>query len=230
MGNYIWCEDSASGFQFWKVLFNTVFPNAVVESKQSNSKLSKAAERIREDGNTYYLIIDSAIDNPDVLRELGRLKRSVSGKTNVRIIKIHSFEFSLLSFEQLEDWVFAADDELKEKRKNLLEAKTVFVNLIINSGYANELAKFKALFDFQNKANSEKIAAELLWEITRNTGFETDKSQVGPCFINTCCEWSDRQDDDICGLDNERPTINEKMHQLIKHSVLRSAFKEAGLL
>ena len=61
------------------------------------------------------------------------------------------------------------------------------------------------------KYNSEKISAKLLNMITRNTGFETDKSKVGPCFITECCEWENRQADDICGLDNKRLSISEKM-------------------
>ena len=34
---------------------------------------------------------------------------------------------------------------------------------------------------------------------------------------------------DICGLDDNRLTLTEKMEQIIEHSVLQNAFKEAGI-
>ena len=104
-----------------------------------------------------------------------------------------------------------------------------FIRLVNNGVNANDLAGFKNLYNFPENKNQEKIAAKLLFEITRNTGFETNKSKVGECFINNCCEWNDRQLDDICGLDSSKLIISDKMEQLIKNSVLRTAFEEAGL-
>ena len=229
MKKYVLCEDSTSGYVFWEKLFSAVYPEYIVETKKNNSQLSKAVEKIKDDGNIYYILIDSAVDNPDVLRELGRLKKYMTGKTNVIKIKLHSFEFSLLSFEFLENWVFAENDDLKDKRSSFLKARREFIRLVEGSAEAGELDKFKAVYGFNDKKNEEQLAAKILHEITRNTGFETDKSQVGQCFINDCCEWADRQDDDICGLDDYRLTLNEKMEQIIKHSVLQDAFKEAGI-
>lgn len=229
MKRYIWCEDAGSGYQFWKVLFKNLYPDIIVETKHNNSQLSKNAENINEDGNLYYIMIDTATDNPDVLRELKRLKKNISGKNNVRIIELRSFEFALLSFEYLEEWVFAEHDELKDKRKQQIIAKQTFVKLMISGGKIDELKAFKSIYNYRSNTNSEKIAARLLFDITRNTGFETDKSKIGPCFVCSCCEWDGKQDDDICGLDNSKPTLSEKMKQLFEYSVLHKAFEEAGL-
>lgn len=230
MLRYCWCEDSKSGYLFWKELFKTVYPDIIVESKNSNSGLNKAADRISSnDGNLYYIIVDNAIDNPDVLREMLRLKKCIAGKTNVKIISIHSFEFVLLSFEQLEKWVFAENDELKDKRSVILEARSQFVKLVNAGGYAEDLNKFKSVYINQSKHNSEKISAKLLFEITRNTGFETNKSHIGSCFVNSCCEWDDRQENDICGLDDRKLILYEKMKQIIEHSVLQAEFTKVGL-
>ena len=92
----------------------------------------------------------------------------------------------------------------------------------------DELKAFKSVYNYRSNTNSEKIAARLLFDITRNTGFETDKSKIGPCFVCSCCEWDGKQDD-ICGLDNSKPTLSEKMKQLSEYSVLHKAFEEAGL-
>ncbi|MBR1763892.1 MAG: hypothetical protein IJ746_00685 [Ruminococcus sp.] len=80
MGYYVLCEDSGSGYQFWKKLFESLYPDFTLETKKNNSQLSKAVERIEDDGNIYYILIDSAVDNPDVLRELARLKKYMAGK------------------------------------------------------------------------------------------------------------------------------------------------------
>lgn len=229
MANIIWCEDSGSGYKFWNALFMAMYPDMAVFSQNGNSRLSKAVEQIKDDDNIYYIIIDTAIDNPDVLRELSRLKKSISGKNNIRLIKIHSFEFVLLSFEYLDQWVFAEQDNLRDKRQSFLEARIKFVKLINHGGNPDELNEFRTVYNYQNNTNTEKISAKLLFEITKNTGFETGKSQIGPCFTQSCCEWSDRQEDDICGLDNHRLKLQIKMKKIIEHSVLKESLKEAGL-
>ena len=88
---------------------------------------------------------------------------------------------------------------------------------------------FKETFAEYESKNSEQIAAKLLFEITRNTGFETDKSQVGDCFINSCCEWTERQSNDLCGLDSHRISAGEKAKLLVVRSALKAAFEGVGL-
>ena len=215
MSTYVWCEDSGSGYAFWNTVFKIMYPEFIVETKNSNTRLNKAIRQISDDNNLYYVIVDTVLDNQDVLRELTRLKRSIIGKNNIKVIKIHSFEFSFLSFEFLEKWVFAENDDLKEQRKDKLEAREKLVKLISDGGTADELSLFKSVYQYQSKLNTEKIAAKLLTEITRNTGFETNKKQVGFCFINSCCEWDDRQENDLCGLDDKRLSVSEKIEQMV---------------
>ena len=229
MSTYVWCEDSGSGYAFWNTVFKIMYPEFIVETKNSNTRLNKAIRQISDDNNLYYVIVETVLDNQDVLRELERLKRSIIGKNNIKVIKIHSFEFSLLSFEFLEKWVFAENDDLKEQRKDKLEAREKLVKLISDGGTADELSLFKSMYQYQSKMNTEKIAAKLLTEITRNTGFETNKKQVGFCFVNSCCEWDDRQENDLCGLDDKRLSVSEKIEQMVNHSILQAAFQEVGL-
>lgn len=229
MSTYVWCEDSGSGYAFWNTVFKIMYPEFIVETKNSNTRLNKAIRQISDDNNLYYVIVDTVLDNQDVLRELERLKRSIIGKNNIKVIKIHSFEFSLLSFEFLEKWVFAENDDLKEQRKDKLEAREKLVKLISDGGTADELSLFKSVYQYQSKMNTEKIVAKLLTEITRDTGFETNKKQVGFCFVNSCCEWDDRQENDLCGLDDKRLSVSEKIEQMVNHSILQAAFQEVGL-
>lgn len=121
------------------------------------------------------------------------------------------------------------NDDLKEQRKDKLEAREKLVKLISDGGTADELSLFKSVYQYQSKMNTEKIVAKLLTEITRNTGFETNKKQVGFCFVNSCCEWDDRQENDLCGLDDKRLSVSEKIEQMVNHSILQAAFQEVGL-
>ena len=229
MNTYIWCEDSQSGYMFWIEIFNFSNSKYIVESKKSVSGLYKAVNRISDDENNYYILVDNAVDNPDVLREIKRIYSVAKTKGNIHIIKINSFEFTLLSFSLLEKWVFAFEDDLKEKRKNILIAREMFVKTMTDIGTNQDLAAFKNTFGFSESITSEQISAKLLYDITRNTGFETDKGHLGACFIKNCCNFEERQEDDICGLDDNRLSADEKFKQLIELSVLKNALQEVGL-
>ena len=89
MNTYVWCEDSKSGYEFWKRVFETLYKDYTVESKKNNSELCKAVSKLAEDENKYYILMDNAIDNPDVLREAQRLYIALKDKKNVFAVKIH---------------------------------------------------------------------------------------------------------------------------------------------
>ena len=229
MNTYVWCEDTGSGYTFWKNIFRVMYEGFTVDSQEGNSRLCKFVARIEDDGNRHYVIMDHSIDNPEVLREIQRLHTAIKGKNNIRVIEVQSFEFVLLSFRLLEDWVFAEEDELKEKRSNLLEAKDLFVQIMTSGGDASSLKSFKELFDIPTARNSEQISSSLLYEITRNTGFETGKGTLGDCFAVDCCDWKSREDDDVCGLDDRRISADEKFRSVFEYSVLKDSFAKAGL-
>lgn len=229
MKKYVWCEDSGSGFLFWEHIFHSLYPEMIVESKNNNSGLRKAVEKISDTENDYYLIIDSAIDNLDVLRELQRLKQTIKDKDNIRLISIPSFEFVILSFTMLEKWVFAEYDELKKKRADLLDFKNSIISIFYNGGNKEDLSKLKEKPGTMEGSNNEQLLSNLLFHITRNTGFETDKGKLGICFTVDCCDWNDRQSDDICGLDESRIKSQDKAKIMFENSILKSAFSEVGL-
>jgi len=229
LSTYVWCEDTGSGFEFWKRVFGVLYKKYTVESKRNNTELCKAVSKITEEGNRYYILLDSAIDNPEVLRETQRLYSAMKNKESVSLIKIHSFEFVLLSFKMLVDWVFAEQDELKEKRTGLLDLKDILVDVINNGGDVAKLKAMKAALSISETLNTEQLSAKLLFEITRNTGFETTKGRLGACFTVDCCEWADRMPDDICGLDGAGTTADQKIFEIYENSVLKESFAKAGL-
>ena len=164
-----------------------------------------------------------------MLRESKKLNQDIDGKSNVHLIKMHSFEFALLSFDFLEEWVFAEEDDLKDKRENFLKARKLLIKLISNGGEASDLSELRELIDYPDKKNTEQIAAKVLFEITRNTGFETNKGKLGQCFVNNCCDFHERQANDICGLDDERLSSEAKAELLLNRSVLKESFERVGL-
>lgn len=230
MKKYVWCEDAVSGYVFWRELFAEVDKGIIVESKGNNTRLRQAAEAIEDIENEYYIVMDCAMDNADVVREFQRLKKLVKEKSNVYIIEILSFEYILLSFGYLEEWVFAKKDDLKDKRQELLEVRRLFIESQEKDCDGNILVKLKERLNGFNFLNNEQLSAKLLFGITRNTGFETNKSKLGPCFINDCCKWKDRQSDDICGLDYDYKSKAVKMENIIEYSVLKQALQKVMLI
>ena len=77
--------------------------------------------------------------------------------------------------------------------------------------------------------NIEQLSAKLLFDLTRNTGFEVSKGTLGECWIKSCCEWGNRQEDDICGLDHNRLAVFDKMKRIYDGSSLKLQFPKVGL-
>ena len=170
------------------------------------------------------------MDNNDALREAQRVKKIANNKKNVIAVKIHSFEYILLSFEMFVDWVFAKEDKLKNDREGLLKARKLLLRMVSERIEASEQEELFKLASKGVAKNSEYIAASLLENITKNTGFATTKSKLGDCFVEDCCSMSERQPDDICGLDDNRLDAKTKRNMLVEHSVLRASFSEVGLI
>ena len=118
---------------------------------------------------------------------------------------------------------------MKEKRKTLLDLKDILVDIINNGGDIDKLQAMKDALKISENLNTEQLSAKLLFEITRNTGFETTKGKLGDCFVVACCEWAERTSNDICGLDESRITADNKISKIYEYSVLKDSFAKAGL-
>ena len=65
--------------------------------------------------------------------------------------------------------------------------------------------------------------------MTRNTGFEVSKGSIGDCWVNSCCDWNGRQDNDVCGLDYSRLSVTDKMKSIYIGTSLSIEFPKVGL-
>lgn len=232
MKTYLWIEDrkNKSGYIFWQTLLGQLCPEIVLESKQNNSELVKAVKALEDSENRYIVVFDNSFDNLQVAMEQKMLRKYVGDKENVILMDIICFEYILLEFKELIEWIYAPDDEFLVKREKAITAREKLVKTIqsgeINYKDIREIIEYNENVD---NYNVEQLSAGILFDLTRNTGFEVSKGSVGECWIKSCCEWEERMPDDICGLDVSRLPVKEKMKRICKGTSLLKQFQNMGL-
>ena len=232
MKTYLWIEDrkNKSGYIFWQTLLGQLCPEIVLESKQNNSELVKAVKALEDSENRYIVVFDNSFDNLQVAMEQKMLKKYAGDKENVVLMDIICFEYILLEFKELIEWIYAPDDEFLVKREKAITAREKLVKTIqngeINYKDIREIIEYNENVD---NYNVEQLSAGILFDLTRNTGFEVSKGSVGECWIKSCCEWEERMPDDICGLDVSRLPVKEKMKRICKGTSLLKQFQNMGL-
>lgn len=146
------------------------------------------------------------------------------------LMDVICFEYILLEFDKLIDWIYARDDEFLVKRANAIRARDMLIETI-SSGQLNYKV-IQEILSYDEKLenhNIEQLSAKLLYDLTRNTGFEVSKGRIGDCWIKSCCDWEERQKNDICGLDFIRLSITDKMRNIYSGTSLCTEFPKVGL-
>lgn len=229
---YLWIEDriGKASYKFWTTFMNEVCPGVIVESKMNNRELVKAVKGLNDKENRYIIALDNSFDNVQIYMERKILQQAADKRDNVLLLDIICFEYILLAFDKLIDWIYASEDEFREKRAGAIAAREKLVQ-IINSGEVNyksiyEIIEYDSNLD---NHNIEQLSAKLLFDLTRNTGFEVSKGSLGECWWKNCCEWQERQEDDICGLDQTKLSLNDKMRCIYLGTSLHREFENIGL-
>ena len=145
------------------------------------------------------------------------LKNIADKKDNVFLLDLICFEYTLLEFNKLIDWIYAPEDEFREKRKGVITAREKLVQ-IINSGEMNYKA-IQEIMDYDRSLQNHNI--EQL--------FEVSKGDLGVCWRQNCCEWTDRQKDDICRLETTRLSLNNKMKCIYYETSIHRNFESIDL-
>lgn len=229
---FLWIEDrkGKAGYIFWNSLLRQLCPDVEVVSKKNNSELVKAVKNLEDTDNKYVIVFDNPYDNLQVVMEHKLLKQYVDKKENVVLMDIICFEYILLAFKNLIDWIYEPDDELLKKRVGAVSAREKLINAI--EGKVMNYRDIKEILEYDEhigEHNIEQLAAKILFDLTRNTGFEVSKGKIGECWLKSCCEWFERKEDDICGLDYRRLSIYNKMKSIYEGTCLKEQFHEAGL-
>ncbi len=188
---FIWIEDrkGKASYIFWNNLLDQLRPDIVVESKKNNSELVKAVKNLADTDNRYVIVFDNSFDNLQAAMEQKLLKQYADKKENVILMDIICFEYVLLEFKNLISWIYAPDDEFLKKRASAISAREKLVNSI-KTGDMNykDIKEIVGYDEHIDKHNIEQLAAKLLYDLTRNTGFEVSKGNIGDCWIKSCCE------------------------------------------
>ncbi|MCI8269230.1 MAG: hypothetical protein HFG55_06175 [Lachnospiraceae bacterium] len=230
---YLWIEDrkGKAGYLFWDSLLKHLFPNLVVESKKNSSGLLKAVRDLENAKNRYVIVFDNSFDNIQAVMERKLLKQYADNRENVVLMDIICFEYILLEFKSLIDWIYAPDDEFLKKRAKVILAREELIGAIENGNM--NYKDIKEIVDYDehiDEHNVEQLSAKLLFDLTRNTGFEVSKGRIGDCWIRSCCEWKNRMDNDICGLDHKgKLSVWSKMKHIYEGTCLKKQFQGAGL-
>lgn len=122
---FLWIEDrkGKASYTFWENLMKQLCPDVIVESKKNNSELVKAVSTLQDAANRYIIVFDNSFDNLQVVMEQKRLKKYVNEKENVFLLDIICFEYILLEFKELIEWIYAPEDEFLEKRAGTITAR-----------------------------------------------------------------------------------------------------------
>ena len=229
---FLWIEDrkGKAGYMFWENFMKQLCPETVVESKKNNSELVKAVKGLQDTENKYIIVFDNSFDNLQIVMEQKRLEQYVNERDNVFLIDIICFEYILLEFKELIDWIYAPEDEFLKKRMGAIAARKKLVSSIQNGNFhykeIQEIMEYDSCIEGHN---IEQLAARLLFDLTRNTGFEVSKGKLGACWMKSCCEWEERREDDICGLEHHRLSVFDKMKAIYDGSSLKERFSKIGL-
>lgn len=229
---FLWIEDrkGKASCIFWNNFLGQLYPDVEVVSKKNNSELVKAVKNLDDRDNRYVIVFDNSFDNLQVVMEQRLLKQYAEKRENVVLMDIICFEYILLEFRNLIDWIYAPDDEFLKKRAGAVSAREKLISSIDNGDMSYKDIKEIVEYDEHiGEHNIEQLAAKLLFDLTRNTGFEVSKGKIGDCWINSCCEWVDRDADDICGLDHSRLSVYGKMKSIYEGTCLKEQFRVAGL-
>lgn len=229
---FLWIEDCVgkAGYTFWTAFMRQLCPQVIVESKRNNSELVKAVQSLEDTENKYMIVCDNSFDNLQVVMERKRLRQLADQKTNIVLMDVICFEYVLLEFQDLIKWIYAPEDEFLKKRANIIKARDKLLSSI-ESGRQNykDMKEIIEYDDHIEEHNIEQLSAKILFDLTRNTGFEVSKGSIGECWVKSCCEWEKRMSNDICGLDFDRMTVFEKMKNIYERTSLKEQFSTAGL-
>lgn len=175
---FLWIEDrkGKAGYRFWENFMEQLCPEVRVESKKNNSELVKAVKFLKDTDNRYIIAYDNSFDNLQVTMERKSLKNYANEKGNVFLMDIICVEYILLEFRSLIKWIYASDDGFLEKRADAIAAREKLINSI-NFGEMN-YKEIKEIMEYDNyieEHNIEQLSAKLLFDLTKNTGFEVSK-------------------------------------------------------
>ena len=119
---FLWIEDrkGKASYIFWGNFMKQLYQDVIVESKKNNSELVKSVKTLQDEENKYIIVFDNSFDNLQVVMEQKRLKKYANEQKNVCLLDIICFEYILLEFTELIEWIYASEDDFLKKRADAI--------------------------------------------------------------------------------------------------------------
>ncbi len=196
---YLLIEDAGSGKKFWEFLCEVLYKGTDIRvlSMENAPRLVAKVKQITDTSNFYLILHDCPYDNKISVNEHMEMSAYIreTGNKNMFLLDLISFEFILLSFQELYTWIgYQADMEKKEII--VLAAKT-FVQAVENGIFAYKdldiIKQYISDYGSKKKVYSmESLSASLLRNLTAYTNFAIGKSgkpgmTFDRCWVSDCC-------------------------------------------
>lgn len=79
----------------------------------NNRELVKSVKGLTDKENRYIIALDNSFDNVQICMEQKILKEAADKRGNVFLLDLICFEYTLMEFDKLIDWIYAKKDEFR---------------------------------------------------------------------------------------------------------------------
>lgn len=239
---HIWHEDStnSSTQQFWQFLQSNqtspLLKNADIQGFSSNKNLRDGIKDHIKNHNinatdTYYVFMDCVQDNEVAFRLYKDLLYLTKRYNNIKVMDLLCFEYLMLKFRYLENWVKPTGTSNKNFEK-MLELRKTFIDIVENNkdwtknkdivqfirAYGKAKMKKNEHLDF-NHVSEEYISTLILSKLTSwyNDGFCIVKTTLGNCWTCNCLDCTKkykskcRRNNNNVSIENKKPSGKAKL-------------------
>lgn len=205
---HIWHEDSSGSATnlFWEFLkihrVSNVLINAEIKGFDGNANLHNHVCNAKYNAHDiYYIFIDCVPDNQKALSYYNGIKEATSNKKNVKVLDLLCFEYMLLKFRYLLNWIKPTKLTKDYVEGEIARAELIKVVESHNSWLTNPIlvkyiVKNKGI-DTNNQGwqrdlffvSMENLASLILSKMTNGgtTEFGVSKTKLGKCWHCNCC-------------------------------------------
>ena len=197
---HILIENKTSGYDFWKFICDNLYTNVVVEKMSGVGNIVNKIRNLTDYNTPYVLVLDYAFDNINISDNIEIIVEEIEKRSlrNVTLLKIISFEWILLTFSLLEDWISLQYDCSKLQKELYVRYNLLHIIRYEDSyNYASKtvIKKYLKSLNLKHKYSIENLCSHLIKKITQNTDFIVDKKakvskgmeKLGHCWSCDCC-------------------------------------------
>lgn len=94
------------------------------------------------------------------------LRQQIQKKANIVELDIICFEYILLEFAKLIEWIYALDDEFLIKRKEIIVVREKLLEAITQGKDYKDIDEIRNYVKLLDEYNIEQLSAKILSELT----------------------------------------------------------------